>query len=191
MLRPRAPSDQCYFWRLGGGFVPELFVLLSIEKNSHVVSRREQFHSLATLRNLDDATPGKFNLVRSHPRRLAAKLDGRRFTVRLKPSRSETTRHLTHHFPVVDRTQDQILGDERDCQRHAKDQQNAKDTCNNPTLFVHKNRTISCCGLTLSESRGLHISRSNSVSQPNSDPKAFTCADPKLGLGFWRAEFYE
>ena len=119
-------------------FVSELFLLLSVEKDSHVIARREQFHSLATLGNLDDATARKLNLVCSYSRRMAAQLDGRRFSVRVKPSRPETARYLAHHFPVVDRTQNQGSGYERECERHAKGNQGANSACNNPTFLVHK-----------------------------------------------------
>src|SRR5260221_9925807 len=73
-------------WLGDVGSCRSLFLLLSIEKHSHVTARREQFHFLAVGGNLDDATAGKLNLVCGYLRRPAAKLDSRSLAVGPIPS---------------------------------------------------------------------------------------------------------
>jgi len=113
-------------------------LFLSIEKDSHLIARREQFHFLAALGKLDDATARKLNLVCGYSRRMTAKLDSRGLPVRLKPRWAKPTRYPTHHFSVIDRTQDHRLGHEYECERDPKGDHSANSACNNPTFLVHK-----------------------------------------------------
>ena len=91
--------------------IAELFLLLSIEKDSHVTARREQLHLLTVRGNLDDATSGNLNLVGGYLRRLVAKLDSRSLAIGQVPGRRKKARHPSLHFPTADPSGDYGCGD--------------------------------------------------------------------------------